>query len=286
MRPNFRKYDWRKIKVVRGNVLVFIALWLFLWIGPTPWPEHSLDNFPICGLVVQKAFAGEKDVKEALIDSSIYTDTLIAIDTTAAPGESFWLTVNLTNITVPVAGISFMLTYDTSRIYPVYTPTDPCAPDSFCTLFTIEGHKTSRTQPLSYYFWAGRALNNHIDTLKFCMSTDIFQVPVPYLPAGGSGPVVRFRFQVKPHAQAGETSDIRFVFWDFAANNYANTLIDTLGIHNFIPIVRDGVFTVSGGGPPPIPTLTEWGLIIFGTMLLGFITWVFLRRRKAGVSLQ
>ena len=29
-----------------------------------------------------------------------------------------------------------------------------------------------------------------------------------------------------------------------------------------------------------IPTLTEWGLIIFGLVLLGFITWVFLRRRK------
>jgi hypothetical protein len=35
-------------------------------------------------------------------------------------------------------------------------------------------------------------------------------------------------------------------------------------------------------GPPchEIPTLTEWGLIIFGVVLLGFISWVFLRRRK------
>ena len=39
-------------------------------------------------------------------------------------------------------------------------------------------------------------------------------------------------------------------------------------------------------GEPPIPTLTEWGLIIFGVVLLGFITWVFLRRRKAVVSLR
>ena len=29
-----------------------------------------------------------------------------------------------------------------------------------------------------------------------------------------------------------------------------------------------------------IPTLTEWGLIIFGVVLIGFITYVFLRRRK------
>jgi hypothetical protein len=32
--------------------------------------------------------------------------------------------------------------------------------------------------------------------------------------------------------------------------------------------------------PPLIPTLTEWGLIIFGVLLLGFMTWVFLRRKK------
>ena len=30
-----------------------------------------------------------------------------------------------------------------------------------------------------------------------------------------------------------------------------------------------------------IPTLGEWGLIIFGVVLIGFITYVFLRRRKA-----
>ncbi len=35
-----------------------------------------------------------------------------------------------------------------------------------------------------------------------------------------------------------------------------------------------------------IPTLTEWGLIIFGVVLIGFITYVFLRRRKAVVSLR
>jgi LPXTG-motif cell wall-anchored protein len=37
---------------------------------------------------------------------------------------------------------------------------------------------------------------------------------------------------------------------------------------------------------PEIPTLTEWGLIIFGVVLLGFISWVFFRRRKAVVSLR
>ena len=37
---------------------------------------------------------------------------------------------------------------------------------------------------------------------------------------------------------------------------------------------------------PPIPTLTEWGLIIFGVVLIGFITYVFLKRRKAVVGVQ
>ena len=39
-------------------------------------------------------------------------------------------------------------------------------------------------------------------------------------------------------------------------------------------------------GIVPIPTLTEWGLIIFGVVLIGFITYVFLRRRRAVVSYQ
>jgi hypothetical protein len=39
-------------------------------------------------------------------------------------------------------------------------------------------------------------------------------------------------------------------------------------------------FCLIKGGPTAIPTLTEWGLIIFGVVLLGFISWVFLKRRK------
>jgi hypothetical protein len=38
--------------------------------------------------------------------------------------------------------------------------------------------------------------------------------------------------------------------------------------------------------PPQIPTLTEWGQIIFGLMLLGFITWVFLKRRKKVIGVR
>jgi LPXTG-motif cell wall-anchored protein len=39
-------------------------------------------------------------------------------------------------------------------------------------------------------------------------------------------------------------------------------------------------------GSQAIPTLTEWGLIIFGVVLLGFITWVFLKKRRKGIGVR
>jgi cbb3-type cytochrome oxidase subunit 3 len=275
MKPNFRKYDWRKIKVVGAIFLILMALFFS---GRIPWSGHSF--FPVHELEGQKALAGETDIKGALVDSILHNDTLIAVDTTAAPGDSFWVTVKLTNITIPVAGVSMMLTYDTSIINPTYTVTDPCYPNPPCTTYLITGYKTERTLSLPFYLWVGRARNNRLDTLEFNFVTDIFTSPITCLPAGGSGPIVRFKFRVKPQAQAGATTNIHFVFWDYMTQNYANTLADTIGLHVFIPQVKDGIFTVSGGGPPNIPTLTDWGLIVFGVMLLGFITWVFLKRRK------
>jgi hypothetical protein len=35
-----------------------------------------------------------------------------------------------------------------------------------------------------------------------------------------------------------------------------------------------------------IPTLTEWGLFIFGVALMGFVTWVFLKRRQTSLDLS
>jgi hypothetical protein len=35
-----------------------------------------------------------------------------------------------------------------------------------------------------------------------------------------------------------------------------------------------------------IPTLTEWGLIIFGVLLLGFISWVFLKKRRRVIGVR
>ncbi len=198
----------------------------------------------------QETFASENEFQEAYVDSFLYDDTLIVVDTSAAPGDSFWVTVSLTN-TIPVAGFKFLLYYDTSLIYPEYSIINPCYPDSFCTLFSIEGYKTARTESLPWYFWTGRADENILDTLRFTASTDMFQSPYPCLSAGGSGPVVRFKFWVSPNAQPGQTTDIKFKYWDFLENNYANTLTDTIGLHNFIPRTKDGTFTVAdtGGGP-------------------------------------
>jgi len=57
--------------------------------------------------------------------------------------------------------------------------------------------------------------------------------------------------------------------------------IDTTWYPLYDPITQESMdlaFVITGPtGPPPIPTLTEWGMIIFGLVLVGFITWVFLR---------
>lgn len=81
----------------------------------------------------------------------------------------------------------------------------------------------------------------------------------------------------------------------FAEGDYDTTAFDVtiLGdtifatIDHHYPLVYAGsidsleVEAVMHGKATEIPTLTEWGLIIFGVVLLGFITWVFLKRRKA-----
>ena len=250
IKQKFSNGSLRKAKLVGGVLFAFFTFLLFFRIGQLPDFDDSSKSFlPDYELNGEMAFAGEQDFEEAFVDSNLYNDTLIVIDTTAAPSDSFWLTVSLTN-TIPVAGFNCMLKYNTSIIYPDYAITDPCYPDTPCTVFSIKGYKTARTEPLSYYVWAGRAFNNHIDTLRFYMATNLFDIPYPHLPAGGSGPVVRFKFWVKPDAEPGATTDIQFILFDPVEQNYANTLADTIGEHNFIPRTRKGTFTVKQAGPP------------------------------------
>jgi hypothetical protein len=58
-------------------------------------------------------------------------------------------------------------------------------------------------------------------------------------------------------------------------------LVDGQGIHRMNLVTANHSVNC-----PCIPTLTEWGMIIFAVLLIGFITWVFLRRRKAVASFQ
>lgn len=256
MKNKLRKHGLRMKGASTGALLIFLVLCLGTGLGTISNLLDSTERFAAVGeFGGQEAFAGEQDMEEAMVDSFLYDDTLIVVDTTAAPGESFWLTVDLTNKTIPVGGFGFILTYNTSIIYPDTIMTNPCYPDSLCTLVVIPGQKTYRTEgPFADPFvWGGRAENNHTDTLRFNALTDIFEIPRPHLPADGSGPVVRFKFYVNDEAEPGAKDTIRFLFWDPSApppSNYASTLTDTLGEHNFIPRTRDGYFTVADTTEP------------------------------------
>ena len=235
---------------VTGVLLIFIALCLATGLGNLSNLLNSSESLVHFG--GQRALADDQDVEDAKADSFLTNDTLLVVDTTAAPGQSFWLTVNLTNTTIPVSGFSFILAYNSSIIYPDTIMTNPCAPEELCTLTVVAGHETERTEvPFAGAIaWQGRLVNeNSLDTLKFVGLTSIFDVPYPHLPIGGTGPVVRFRFNVAPGAEPDQKDTIRFVFWDAEAGNYGSTVTDTIGLDNFIPETRAGVFTVSGGGP-------------------------------------
>jgi hypothetical protein len=257
MKPYLGKCDQRKIKVGEGAFFLLIVLCLLLWLGSPSRFEDSFKSIATLeDLTGQKAFAGEKDTKEAFDDIELVDDTLIVLDTTAAPGDTFWVTVSLTNTTIPVAGASFLLTIDSlSLISPVYDTVDPCYPNPPCTTFEITGYESARLLSLPhtpnnpYMAWGGRLVNNHLDTLKFIFLTNMLEYsPAPCLPKGGSGPILRFKFVVKPDATPGHTTKIRFMFFDPYTASFASTLVDTIGEDNFIPQRRDGVFTVAGEG--------------------------------------
>ena len=82
---------------------------------------------------------------------------------------------------------------------------------------------------------------------------------------------------------------------DFNNSCYINNTPQPWGIAMNAKTQTVFVASDKSGGPRPldeyspieaIPTLTEWGLIIFGIVLLGFMSWVFVKRRKAAVSYQ
>ena len=253
MKKKTRVYGLLADHAITGALLIFIALCVFSWLGVISGFLDSVGSFATLDeLGGPRAFAGEQGINEPAEDIFLEDDTLIVVDTTAAPGQSFWLTVRLTDISIPVSGFGFILTYNSSIIYPDTIMTNPCAPESLCTLVAVTGYKTEWTDTAfaAPFVWGGRLVNNNsLDTLKFAALVDIFEVPYPHLREGQSGPLVRFRFNVDPSAEPGDKDTIRFAIWDAEAGNWASTLSDTLGLDNFIPETREGVFTVSGGGP-------------------------------------
>jgi hypothetical protein len=92
-----------------------------------------------------------------------------------------------------------------------------------------------------------------------------------------------------------------WVIWDVTnllKNRWSN-------IANYGFLIKDAVEGTPGDGPyvrfhshradslpylevitaeQEIPTLTEWGLFIFGVALMGFVTWVFLKRRQVNLD--
>ena len=92
----------------------------------------------------------------------------------------------------------------------------------------------------------------------------------------------------------GDTLTAPALFWSQPVDGCYDIVFDMNG-DGFYQEAYDALIEGGPGGgsafcttgyPGDIPTLTERGLIILGVVLLGFITWVFLRRRKAVVSLR
>jgi hypothetical protein len=91
-------------------------------------------------------------------------------------------------------------------------------------------------------------------------------------PLGG----VRWTLQGGDGLAAGQVHSFTMIMSDSADTSYSYYAFNDIeGAYDCFELVA-----TSGSGQD-IPTLTEWGMIIFGVVLLGFITWVFFRRRKA-----
>jgi hypothetical protein len=227
-------------------------VWLNSLLGLDGNFQGMVDEFR---LDRQEALASTNDFQEAY-DETLHNDTMIVVDTSAAPGESFWLTLSITN-TRSIAGWRTMLVYDTAIIYPEVVfyerpcDTNPAYP---CTVWEAVSDSTARTQwPLSWMIFNANPFNTHIDTLR--ATSLIFFDPYggegsPPLPAG-TGPVMRFKFWVREYAEEGRSTPIEFGFWDFVEQNPANYFSDSTGEGEImLPRTRGGIFTVKEGGVP------------------------------------
>ncbi len=256
MKNKLRKHGLRMNGASTGALLIFLVLCLGMGLGTIPNLLDSTERFAAVGeFGGQRAFAGEQDIEEAMVDSFLDNDTLIVVNTTAAPGDSFWVTINMVS-TIPIYGFELdFRDYNTSIIFPdtfaiVDTTYDPFFIDTtWYPTFELLG-RADRADSL-FFLLAASFWNEHLDTLRFTCLVDFFATPPEPPIDPGSGPVVRFKFWVREDAQPGSTTPVRFVTV-LPIPGFPGTppnFTDTLG--NFlVPMTKNGTFTVADTTEP------------------------------------
>ncbi len=231
---------------------VLFLLWLGSNVG---WKWDFTKGAVKIGLGPEEVLASAYDFEKAY-EESLKNDTLIVVDTSAAPGETFWLTIKMVN-TKPLQGWQMKLVYNKGIegnpiIIPDYIEVVNNAEDPPGTTYQAQyeflGRASSYTSE-DWYLVAPSLRYKHLDTLRFTAMLDLLN---PSLIPAGSGPIVRLKFKVNPDAQEGAFTNVEFDDWwsfepgeTYAANNYADTSTSFM-----IPMTRDGVFTVESGGGP------------------------------------
>lgn len=168
----------------------------------------------------------------------LLTDTLQIVNDTVAPGDTgVRVSIALRN-TIAVGGFGVRFLYDST----VFTPR------------TVSGslvfEETPRTDTLPKFIIGGSIPQPAV--LTFSEVIDVQQRPcstcaVFHIPPG-TGPVVRFIFDVSPTAPAG-TYNLTFQDDPQSPGSF-NKLSDTTGLQLYEPRLANGVITVTGGITP------------------------------------
>ncbi len=262
--------------------IIFLGLSAFIFVV---WLNSLLDpggNFEGTAnklrLSQQEALASTNDFQEAY-DESLYDDTMYVEDVSAAPGESFWVTLGISNRD-SIAGWRAMLEIPTDRIYPdIITHVDTSDEGLVETTYTITTEKAPRVMaPMEWSIFHAAPRYGHEDTLR--ATALIYLDPYggessPPLPPGPAA-VMRFKFWVKEDVVPEQWGLITFLPLDILPNqqaNPANTFTDKLGETELCPQVRGGTFTVAGEPGNNAPVFTEpyiWSFQVYQGETLEF----------------
>jgi hypothetical protein len=229
---------------------ILFVLWLGSILG-VGWHVGGLTGQ--LDLRSDEAVASVYDFKEAQ-DESLKNDTLIVVNDTAGPGETFWLTINMANHTKPLLGWQMKLVYDTSIVYPSAVMSIDNSGEFPETTWQFEYQFAGRAAGYSseqWYLVANSLPDGHLVPLRFTALLDLFATPPIDLIPTGSGPIVRFKFFVRPYAPEEAVTTIRFdQYWNLPDEPYpANNFSDTSGSF-MVPMTRNGQFTVMPGTQP------------------------------------